>query len=447
MRPTATPCSLRYFEKKSAQEMAAILGISDEAAQKRVSRAVERLREYFSKRNVTIGASGLAVLISANAVQSAPAGLAAAISAAALLTGTAVTTSTTAAIAITKTIAMTTLQKALITVTVAALAGGGIYEARQAAQLRQQNQALQERQAPLAAQLRQLQHERDEATQPAGRLLAENARLKSNPNQTELLKLRGQAGQAHTAVQELAKMKAAGGSPNALPAYFTNAMAQGMSMAEKFRKKDALAKVARMREKLHLTDEQAQAIGDVLVKHIEESSQQMLKAMSGGQLPGQMAGQIPGALPSASDEEAEIKALLTPDQLTAYPDYQKAEAISAANNSAQSELTMMSGEMDLTPDQQEKIHSALAQYELSQPPSNQTRDLVAQARASGRLADAISLQIDSQKQALDAKLQILGGILSPEQLQTYQQKQLDMIDMQSSAMKMFLPQMTNAVSP
>ena len=120
---------------------------------------------------------------------------------------------------------------------------------------------------------------------------------------------------------------------------------------------------------------------------------------------------------------------------------------SAANNSAQSELTMMSGEMDLTPDQQEKIHSALAQYELSQPPSNQTKDLVAQARASGRLADAVSLQIDSQKQALDAKLQILGGILSPEQLQTYQQKQLDMIDMQSSAMKMFLPQMTNAVSP
>src|SRR5208282_4354284 len=56
---------LRYFEKKSAQQMASILGISDEAAQKRVSRAVERLREYFLKRKLTIGASGLAVLISA----------------------------------------------------------------------------------------------------------------------------------------------------------------------------------------------------------------------------------------------------------------------------------------------------------------------------------------------------------------------------------------------
>ena len=52
--------------------MAQTLGISDDAAQKRVSRAVERLREFFAKRGVTIGASGLVVVITANAVQAAP---------------------------------------------------------------------------------------------------------------------------------------------------------------------------------------------------------------------------------------------------------------------------------------------------------------------------------------------------------------------------------------
>jgi len=67
---------LRYFEKKSAQEMAERLDISDEAAQKRVSRAVERLREFFTKRGITAGASGLVVVISANSVQAAPVGLA-----------------------------------------------------------------------------------------------------------------------------------------------------------------------------------------------------------------------------------------------------------------------------------------------------------------------------------------------------------------------------------
>ena len=45
---------LRYFEKKSAPEIAALIGTSTAAAQKRVTRAVERLRESFSRRGVAI---------------------------------------------------------------------------------------------------------------------------------------------------------------------------------------------------------------------------------------------------------------------------------------------------------------------------------------------------------------------------------------------------------
>jgi RNA polymerase sigma factor (sigma-70 family) len=181
---------LRYFERKSAPEMAEILSVSEDAAQKRVSRAVERLREFFSKRNVTIGASGLVVLISANAVQSAPLGLAVTISTAAALTGTAVKTSTM--LAATKTVAMTTLPKTLITATVAVLAGAGVYEARQASQLREQVQTLQQQQAPLAQQILQLQRERDAGTNRLASLLAENEQLKSNENTAELLKLRAE---------------------------------------------------------------------------------------------------------------------------------------------------------------------------------------------------------------------------------------------------------------
>src|SRR5215472_9636551 len=51
---------LRYFEKKSAPEIASQIGISAEAAQKRVSRAVERLRELFAKRGISAGTGGLA---------------------------------------------------------------------------------------------------------------------------------------------------------------------------------------------------------------------------------------------------------------------------------------------------------------------------------------------------------------------------------------------------
>ncbi len=139
---------LRYFERKSAPEMAAVLGISTEAAQKRVTRAVERLRERFCQRNVTIGASGLAAVITANAVQAAPAGLALTICTA-TLAGTAVSTSTV--IAATKTIAMTTLQKTVITAVLVATAGAGIYEAHQAAQLRENNQSLRQQMNQLLA--------------------------------------------------------------------------------------------------------------------------------------------------------------------------------------------------------------------------------------------------------------------------------------------------------
>jgi RNA polymerase sigma factor (sigma-70 family) len=183
---------LRYFQKKSATEIAAIFGVSDAAAQKRVSRAVDRLREFFAKHGVTVGTGGL-VVISANAVQSAPVGLAATISAMAL-TGTAVTTSTI--IATTKTIAMTTFQKTLITTTLAVVAGAGVYEAKQAHDARAEAQTLQQQQAQ---QIQQLQNSFADATNRLADLLAENTNLKSNPHEQELLKLRGEVTQLKTA--------------------------------------------------------------------------------------------------------------------------------------------------------------------------------------------------------------------------------------------------------
>jgi RNA polymerase sigma factor (sigma-70 family) len=75
---------LRYFKNQDFQAVGLALGVSDAAAQKRVSRAVERLREFFTKSGVTVGTSGLVVVIGANAVQAAPAGLAATLTTASL---------------------------------------------------------------------------------------------------------------------------------------------------------------------------------------------------------------------------------------------------------------------------------------------------------------------------------------------------------------------------
>jgi RNA polymerase sigma factor (sigma-70 family) len=106
---------LRLFEGKSFAEIRTAFGASENAAKKRVSHGLEKLRKFFAKRGVTVGASGLAVAIAANAVQAAPVGLAVTISTAAALAGT--TLATTATATAIKAIAMTTLQKTLFTAT------------------------------------------------------------------------------------------------------------------------------------------------------------------------------------------------------------------------------------------------------------------------------------------------------------------------------------------
>ncbi|MBE0544831.1 MAG: sigma-70 family RNA polymerase sigma factor [Verrucomicrobia bacterium] len=179
---------LRYFKNHDLRTVGATLGISDDAAQKRVSRAVERLRDFFAKRGISIGAGGLAVVISANAVQAAPVGLALTISTAAALTGT--TLATTATVTATKAIAMTALQKTIVTATIAVLAGAGIYEARQASQLREQVHTLQQQQTALIEQIKQLHGERDDATNKLVSMIKDITKTRSN--NLELLRLRSE---------------------------------------------------------------------------------------------------------------------------------------------------------------------------------------------------------------------------------------------------------------
>jgi RNA polymerase sigma factor (sigma-70 family) len=70
-----TAVLLRYFQNLSLREVGAALGLGEDAAQKRVSRAVDQLRPGLAKHGLIAGAGGLCLVISANAVQAAPAGL------------------------------------------------------------------------------------------------------------------------------------------------------------------------------------------------------------------------------------------------------------------------------------------------------------------------------------------------------------------------------------
>jgi uncharacterized protein (TIGR03435 family) len=68
---------LRFFNGRRLSEVGAAMGTSEEAAKKRVNRAVEKLRRFFTQRGVVLPAAALTAAISAYSVQAAPAGLAA----------------------------------------------------------------------------------------------------------------------------------------------------------------------------------------------------------------------------------------------------------------------------------------------------------------------------------------------------------------------------------
>jgi RNA polymerase sigma factor (sigma-70 family) len=82
----------RFFEKRSLKEIGATLGIDENTAGKRVSRALEKLSHFFQKKGFTISTGAAAAMLGTAGAEAAPAGLAislvpSALSAAAPLSG------------------------------------------------------------------------------------------------------------------------------------------------------------------------------------------------------------------------------------------------------------------------------------------------------------------------------------------------------------------------
>lgn len=66
---------LRFFAQKSLRETGDELGISEDAARMRVTRALQKLRDFFARRGLVLSTTLLALLLEGRAVQAAPASL------------------------------------------------------------------------------------------------------------------------------------------------------------------------------------------------------------------------------------------------------------------------------------------------------------------------------------------------------------------------------------
>jgi RNA polymerase sigma factor (sigma-70 family) len=84
-----TAIILRYFEQYDLRSVGEALGTSDDAARKRVDRALEKLHVLLKHRGATLSAAALGTALATEAVTAAPAGLAGSVAGAALASAAA----------------------------------------------------------------------------------------------------------------------------------------------------------------------------------------------------------------------------------------------------------------------------------------------------------------------------------------------------------------------
>lgn len=166
----------RFFEGQDLRAVGNALGLSEDAARMRISRALDKLREILAKRGVTTAAGALSVTLAAHAVQAAPVGLVATITGASI-SAAALTSST-------PTIALQLMASMKFKVAIAALLAAGvatplITQRSAMTRLRVENEALH-------AQLASAQ-----AIQSSPQATTTEA-IRTGSQESELLRLRGE---------------------------------------------------------------------------------------------------------------------------------------------------------------------------------------------------------------------------------------------------------------
>jgi hypothetical protein len=207
-----TAIMLRFFERHDLRSVGATLGVSEDSAQKRVTRALEKLRRLLTRQGVTLSTTALAAGLTANAVSAIPISLVGSISGAALagLSAGGGTTFT-----LLKLLTMTKLKTSIVT----ALVVAGIATP---VALLNQTQKKNEQLPRESEQVAERRVENDRLAAEVGK--AKESKSLTEAQRSELMRLRGEVGLLRRESQELANLRMekrrTAGSDSAQPNYF-----------------------------------------------------------------------------------------------------------------------------------------------------------------------------------------------------------------------------------
>jgi RNA polymerase sigma factor (sigma-70 family) len=260
---------LRFFEQRSLKDIGAALGMEEDTARKRVSRALEKLRMQLARQGVTTTDDALSGALTTHAVEAAPAGIVAGVVA------TSVTAASTAAATGTTTfielLTMTTKLKATVAAA-ALLAGVGTPLFMQHAEnksLRLQNQAL----VAQASQFATLEEENQRlsnrialSANANGTAVSDQERVELNRLRAEVATLRGEAKQTQQMRAEIDRLRSGGRAVPLESAATTEALASYLGEAVP---PPVDIDIAYTREGLLNSIQQAAQLAGVLLKKLE----------------------------------------------------------------------------------------------------------------------------------------------------------------------------------
>jgi RNA polymerase sigma factor (sigma-70 family) len=396
---------LRFLEDRPLREVGTRLGLKENAARMRVDRALEKLRGLLARRGITSTASGLAAALAIGVVTPAPTALAATIASTALASGAAAGSTT---LTLMKLMSMTTVKVSLIGALVVAGVAVPAWQQTRLHRAQSENAKLRAQEAESRAQETEVADLRSEVERlrkvEADQAELERLRQWKAQTQPELLRLRGMAGVARRANVEAEQLRAqlarqaSEGGTNPI----TGAMADAMKLAME---QQVHGRLSRLTASLHLTPEQAQAARDILTRQARATSAGMQQVFWGKF----DKDELTRLGKDAGDPDTQIKALLTPDQKAAYPNYQQEEAAYNARQAANTELVQLQSSLDLTSEQEDKVFAALYEVSLNQ--------------LTGSSRPTTTNQVEAMQWVFDQKAKALESALTPTQLETYRQQQ------------------------
>ena len=399
---------LRFFEQRDFRSVGQALGSSEEAARKRVSRALEKLQLLLGKRGVALSVAALGAALTTQAVTAAPAGFAAGVAATALAGAATAGTSTLTVLKI------MTMTKAKIAV-VALLAAGAVtipfvIQHQTQTKLRAENEVLQKK----VAAIDQLAAENQRLSNLLARPAPAAASVSSNDQSREVLRLRGEVGRMRQEVASEAAHRTNGPSP--LSGITSNPEMQKLIREQQ---KAGMGMIYKdFVKRANLSTEQAEKLNNLLADHVMANVDEITTALRDHKNKEDMDKAF------ADQDKAlqeKTQALLGPDGFTQFQDYSRNLA---SYLTAEQFKPMLSGDQDAK-DQQSKQLYQLMQEETQTALNN------AGLTADFQVVPILNFRNIASEEDAEKNLKLLDGIydrvsarassfLSPDDLKKFE---------------------------